>query len=215
VKEILDSLSTLTGQTNFPIEERRFSHDEAKNIIASVFSFESVLRAELDKMHTYLVTPVRGLDPSTLIEDGLVVFPEDLPRKAKEAIGDLREAARCLAYGVYTACGYHLHRANEAVLHRYYYAIGGDPAKFPNNSSINPVVNELSDQKKIPENLKVILKHVAKDYRNPLVHPGDFIESADEAVALKNIIYSAMRLMFANMQPDNGNSSPSPSAAQQ
>lgn len=104
-------------------------------ITSALTAFEAVLGAELSLLHLYIVTQKAGFDTSVLIDAGANCFPTDLLFKAPEAIADLQQATKCLAFEVFTAAGFHLHRANEAVLHRYWDAITGS-APRPNSRII-------------------------------------------------------------------------------
>src|SRR5207237_4692263 len=82
--------------------------------------FEHVLGAEFGLMNMYLIQKIRGFTTTDLIVNGAVLFPEDLLFKVPEAELDITSATRCIAFELPTAAGFHLHRANESVLHRYY-----------------------------------------------------------------------------------------------
>lgn len=78
--------------------------------------FETVVAAELQLSPLYILSPKGGYDVDKLALRGEDVFPPDLGSKVPNAVPDVVEAMKCLAYEVNTACGFHLHRANEAVL---------------------------------------------------------------------------------------------------
>ena len=83
-------------------------------------TFEAVLLAELSVAALYMVAKKSAYDMTDLIENGQVAFPSDLTIKVPECIPDVRQATKCIAFELPTAAEYHLHRANEAVVHSYY-----------------------------------------------------------------------------------------------
>jgi hypothetical protein len=88
---------------------------EVYALTSAANKFEAVLAAELGVTALYVVTKKSGFDTSDLIGNGEVFFPPDLAAKVPEAVKDVQEATKCIAYELPTAAGFHLHRANESV----------------------------------------------------------------------------------------------------
>ncbi len=120
-------------------------------------NFEAVLGAEMGQLPLYVVTQKAGFDTSTLIERGALCFPIEIISKVPEAISDLEQATRCIAYELPTAAGFHLHRANEAVLHRYWDAVT-NKSKRPSSRNMGDYLNEMNQKNTGDAKVKSALK---------------------------------------------------------
>ena len=134
---------------------------------------------------------------STLIERGALCFPFEVIFKVPEAIPDLEQATRCLAYELPTAAGFHLHRANEAVLRKYWDAVTTNATRPPSRN-MGDYLNEMDQRNVGDPKVKSALKDLKDLHRNPLIHPEDSL-SMDEAVALLSGIYTVMVHMLKAM----------------
>ena len=119
------------------------------------------------------------------------MFPPKLENICPAAIPDIKAGARCLAFELYTASGFHFHRANESVVLSY--------MKF---KKAQPEVRNLGEYIKAlreagaPEKITSCLANLAKLHRNPLMHPEDSISSLHEAIALLNSVHTAIAEMM-------------------
>jgi hypothetical protein len=154
-------------------------------------AFENVLKAELPELDLYLVTKKGGYDTSALIDQGEVFFPSELAAKVPEAIPDIKQGMRCVAFELPTAAGYHLHRANEAVLRRYWDVVT-NKAKPPPGGGAGQYLNELEGKKLGDPKLIASLKDLVKWHRNPLAHPDQSLENVNEAIALQGSIHTVI-----------------------
>lgn len=158
-------------------------------------SFETNLASEFGLLPTYLVDKKGGYDTADLIENGRSLFQPALPSKVPEAIGDIEQATRCVAFEVPTAAGFHLHRANESVLKRYFEAVAGDvPPPKENNMGVYLALMEkhgLGD-----ERVRSALRDIKNLHRNPLIHPQHSLESVEEAIDLMCAIRAAIGYML-------------------
>jgi hypothetical protein len=145
--------------------------------------FETVLGAELQTVDTYYIDQKRGYDTASLIARGRILFPDDLGAKVPEAIGDVEQGCRCIAFELPTAAGFHLHRANESVLHRYYDAVM-EGAKRPASRNMGDYIKAIGDGGKGDKRVLSALKDLKDLHRNPLIHPEHSLEDTDEAIAL-------------------------------
>lgn len=165
---------------------------EAYEIRTAVTEFENVLTAEFRLANLYLVVKKRGYDTQDLIHSGIVLFPHDLPSKVPECVNDINSATRCIAFELPTAAAFHLHRATEAVLHRYFDAVAGGKIARPTSRNIGEYLKVLRDNKLGEEKLLASLRDIKDLYRNPVVHPEDSLESIDEAIALLGSLHAAV-----------------------
>jgi hypothetical protein len=160
-------------------------------------NFEA-LGAGLGISDLYLVIKHGGFDTPDLISAGHAVFPIELPNKVPEAIGDVQQATRCIAFELPTAAGFHLHRANESVLHRYYDAVTGGKAR-PSGRNIGDYLNELNKHKKGDAKVKASLKDLKDLHRNPLIHPEHSLETVDEAIDLLGSVRAVVGHMLREL----------------
>lgn len=169
--------------------------------LKEVFSnFEAVAIAELRSSSLFYVTSKGGFDTSCLASKGEAAFPRDLEKKVPEAIGDVRQAARCIAFELPTAAGFHLHRANECVLRIYWdHVTGGQPR--PTEQSMGVYLSELNKLKKGRPQVREHLKSIKDLHRNPLMHPDQTIDSVDDAIDLMSAIRCSIGYMLAEI-PD-------------
>ncbi len=157
--------------------------------------FITALNAETSIADTFVITSKRGLDTTALIDDGSVLFQPEVALKVPEAVADLRAAGKCIAFELPTAAGFHLHRANESVLHAYYDAVTNKRAR-PKNRNIGEyikILEELSNKDKV---VLSALRDLKDLHRNPLVHPDESLDTIDEALALVGSIQAVVVAML-------------------
>jgi hypothetical protein len=128
----------------------------------------------------------RGYDTTDLIERGAVLFPDDL---------DIEQGARCLAFELPTAAGFHFHRANESVLHRYYDAVTNGKPRLSGWNIGEYLAAFKAHQVGDPLVLSA-LKDLKDLHRNPLIHPEHTLESVDQAIALLGSIQCVVVYML-------------------
>jgi len=116
--------------------------------------FEAVLKAELSKTGMFLVASKNAMDTLTLIEAGHEAFPLSLMDKVPEAIPDVRQAMSCIAFELPTASAFHLHRANEAVLKKYWIAHANGKG-LPERSTMGQIVEAMEREKIGKEEIRV------------------------------------------------------------
>ncbi len=160
-------------------------------IKSALTEFENVLSAEFGVMDVYLIRQKRGYNTNDLIDNGMILFPPDLSDKVPEAVSDIRAATKCIAFVLPTAAGFHLHRANEAVLHRYFDEVTNKMPR-PNGRNIGDYLRILDDGNIGEKRIRSALRDLKDLHRNPLVHPEHSLDSIDEAISLLNSIQSVM-----------------------
>ena len=145
----------------------------------SIETFEHQFSAELKKIGTYLV-PERGIFNTAGLMDGADNHIHESVREAvpEFARSEFRKAGRCLAFGLYSASGFHSARAVECVLRSYYGIFMGQSPK-KNDAGLGLMashLNNLFEKKDPPARLpqKNTVRHL-RDFanfdRNPLIHP--------------------------------------------
>lgn len=112
-----------------------------------------------------------------------------------EALFDCREAGRCLAYELATACGFHIFRALEAVLRKYYLQVSASKAP-PKVRNIGVYLNAMKQAKVGDEKIRFALKQLTDLYRNPLIHP-EAVLTQEEAIGIFGLARSSIGGMLA------------------
>jgi hypothetical protein len=165
--------------------------------------FEAVLAAELGIIDLYYITQKGTHRTHDLINNAVAEFPESLPHKVPEAVFDITEACKCLAFEVPTACGFHLHRANEAVLRRYWDAVtrSAPPPKVP---TMGAILGALKQRRRGDSKVKATLTQIKDNHRNPVIHPEDTLDM-DQAMALMGVVRASITYMLEAipMPPQN------------
>ncbi|MGP8152911.1 MAG: hypothetical protein ACLQBQ_02040 [Smithella sp.] len=166
------------------------SVDDKSQLIGSILHFQSVFSAELPQMNIFFVNPNRAYDMTMLINNGELLLSQStlnsLGTSRKEVVNDIKEAARCLAFGFATAVGFHLYRAIEAIIMDDYFSVLKVPSTdYIDNRNLGNYIKILID-KGVDVKITAMLKHLKDHYRNPIMHPNEFwdIDKANGAVGL-------------------------------
>ena len=159
--------------------------------------YKIALLSEFGSLATFLVTQKGGFDTATLLWRGEALFSEDMGDKVPEAIFDAKEAAKCLAFEVSTAAGYHLFRVTEAVLRRYYsHVTGGKPP--PKHRNIGVYLRSMRSAGVGDPKIIESLQQLSDLHRNPLIHP-EIALTLDEALALAGMVRSVTTAMLVKI----------------
>lgn len=175
---------------------------EVHQIQAAYTKFETILISELQSISNYIVTRKGGFDINSMIEAGRSFFSTDLQSKVPEALPDLDQAMRCIAFEVPTAAGFHLHRGNEAVLRVYWDSVTGGQ-KRPRLGNMGVYLAALEKADKGNKLVRAHLQSIKDFHRNPLMHPEQSLETVDQAIDLMSAIRCAIGYMLKEipMQP--------------
>lgn len=168
---------------------------EISNLHAAYTKFETILISELQSISSYIVTRKAWFDTEAMVEAGKVFFSKDLEAKVPGAIKDLEQAMRCIAFEVPTAAGFHLHRANEAVLRAYWDHVT-DGAKRPKENNMGVYLAALDKLDKGNKSVRAHLQSIKDFHRNPLMHPEQSLGTVDEAIDLMAAIRCAIGYML-------------------
>lgn len=159
--------------------------------------FKIAFQAELSSFNCYFVLQKGGFDTHTLLMWGENIFPADLRDKCPEALFDSQNAAKALAYELPTAVGFHLFRATECVLRRYYIQVTGGRAA-PKVRNLGVYLNALKQSGFGDQKVLAVLKQLVDLHRNPLVHP-EAVLSIDESIDLVGLCRSAVSAMLSEL----------------
>jgi len=171
-QNLLAAIKTLKGKIEGAGETKDVPLDflDHYQITSALSAYETVLGAELSLVPLYVVTQKSGFDTEILVSNGAACFPSDIWSKVPEAVGDLQQATKCIAYEVFTAAGFHLHRANEAVLQRYWHVVSQGRER-PKSRNMGDYLNEMKTNNFGDEKVRAALKDLKDLHRNPLMMP--------------------------------------------
>jgi hypothetical protein len=175
-------------------------------VIAKAKEFEIVLSAELQNIPTYLPEQKGIYDTTRLIEMTEYVLPMSVvPQLTSEERAELRQSGRCLAFDIPTACGFHMMRAVEAVLHRYYVEIckPTNPKRLNSWAAYISALHKINDPiVKEPDVLETetLIRQLKDRHRNLIIHP-EVVLAPDEAFTLFEIGHTAIIAMAGRLPP--------------
>lgn len=156
--------------------------------------FATVFLAEISALPAYLVSRKENYDIDLLIEAGSGLFPPNMLKKVPETYADAMEVGRCLAYELYTACGFHTFRVVEAVARRYWdHVTSGKTRPVP--ETVGNIAGQLEIGKFGETKTIEALKQMTKLHRNPLAHH-DVMLTSDEAGSAIGMARSAITIML-------------------
>lgn len=194
--ELLDSLEAVQIDVmELASFDMKVSEWTIRSIKDQFKNFEVTLLAELQNSPLYLAFSKGGFDVACLTDAGLELFPRTLQLKVPEAIDDAKAAAKCIAFELFTSAGFHLHRANEAVLRRYFDEVAGKDNR-PRTRNIGDYLKKMETLGVGDRKVLDVLKSLKDLHRNPLMHPEDTIADVDEAISLYAAIRAAIGYML-------------------
>ncbi|SMR81481.1 hypothetical protein SAMN04488030_1948 [Aliiroseovarius halocynthiae] len=160
-------------------------------------AFQAELEATLSEAEIFIVDQKSAFDTSILIERGHLAFPASVTGKAPDAVTDLDQAMRCIAFDMPTAAAFHLHRAHAIVLGVYWDAIAKG-AKRPAAPSLEAYLKEMKGKEIGNETVTLRLKEIAAQETDPSVDGGKDLDDIEDALEL----YTTMRSSIAAMLKD-------------
>lgn len=160
--------------------------------------FEAVLLATLQTVDLYYVSPKGAFDTQALTDGGALLFPTNLEEKAPEALVDVGAAARCIAFELPTAAAFHLLRATESVLRRYFDEKVGAEHR-PTSRNMADFINGMRTRNVGDPRVIHALQALKDLHRNPLMHPDESLASAEEAINLYAAVRAAVGYMLNDM----------------
>jgi len=169
--------------------------------------FETILSAELSNSDTYWISPKGTHKTSVLLQSAHLELPASILQDIPDAASDFDEAGKCLLFDNATAVGFHLVRATEAVIRKYYEVIVGKPpaTKFRNWGAYIKGLNKCGANAKVTG----FLDHIREHYRNPILHP-EVNLTPEDAQVLFGVCVSAIVMMVSEMKSAKGATLPFP-----
>ncbi|MFZ2030079.1 MAG: hypothetical protein WAU68_07220 [Vitreimonas sp.] len=191
---LLSALRAVTATPYDETNELAINGFQTANFGRLLTDFETVLRAEFASADAYYVTPKRGYDTLRLVSQGEILWPPELRAKVPEAILDARESGKCIAFELGTAAGFHIIRAVETVLLRYWKAVTNNKP-LPKNRNLGNYLNQMERLTVGDPKIIAVLKQIKDLHRNELFHPEATL-TLQEAIELLGIAQSAVGAML-------------------
>jgi len=169
---------------------------EASEFERLTSQFETIASAEVSQFSTYSVVKKLAYDTRTLLEEGESILPTDIRLKLPpESIEDIREAAKCMAFEVNTASGFHTIRATEAVIRMYYQEVVGSAPKIKDRNW-GAYIKVLRAKGADPRVIG-FLDHIRESYRNPISHPDQRLDAQEAQVLLGVCVSAIIQMVLA------------------
>lgn len=179
-----------------PDWDRALTNSEVSDLGQLINSFETIASAEVSQFNTYSVVKKLAYDTRTLLEEGESLIPEDVRAKIPdECITDLREAAKCMAFEVSTASGFHTIRATESVIRLYYKEVVGSLPKLKDRNWGTYI--RILKAKGADPRVTGFLDHIRESYRNPISHPEQRLDPQEAQVLLGVCVSAIIQIVGA------------------
>lgn len=165
----------------------------------SVNEFENALRHEVLRINAFVVAEKGSYDLDKLVLRAQEHFPTDVLEHLPEtAVYDFKEAGKCLAFDCYTAMGYHILRAVEALALKYLETLKNAP--FTGAKGFGQYVGALGNKKlDVPVRILQRLDELREFERNPINHP-DFIVKQAEALPFYGLAQNIVPMITVEIE---------------
>jgi hypothetical protein len=171
------------------MEAAMFGQDRKKEIHSgeiylvqeALGKFQTVFAEELPLVHTYSVSQKGAYSTPDLVDHAEIIFSAEMVKLLPaDAIRDIQQAGRCLAFDVPTAAAFHILRAIESVMLKYLSFLSKEKASPKKKDWFSYIesLKEFSAEQTVIEELN----QIRDKYRNPIMHPKDVV-SLDSALA--------------------------------
>ena len=177
------------------------TEDEVRIFNSAYFAFIGALSLDLGQAPTFFVTQKGVYDTDSLINNGSSVYADLLEHLPQEAIEDTNQAARCLAFTLPTASGFHMARATEAVAKKYWLHLGCTEDDIKKTSNWGGYHKQMKD-KKGDDAIAHHFDQLRSLHRNPMIHP-EVTLGMTEAQSLWAMCTSLIISMVTKMNPSS------------
>ncbi|MBI1818179.1 MAG: hypothetical protein HYR72_24630 [Deltaproteobacteria bacterium] len=167
-RELLAAVNVILEQAKEP--DLLFSEAHVMSFGVAVNNFRSVLSVEFPRLNVFFVSSRRAWDTDIFLDEAENIL-SDRARATLTAtsLRDVREAGRCLLFGLPTAAGFHIFRMLETFVLEYFPVIDVSIPEEKKRSLGNylNIISEHGADKDLVADLRT-----AKDgHRNRLMHP--------------------------------------------
>ena len=164
-------LTALSGVLALSDIDSPLTQEEVVKIHQLKEKFEAAFDRERHNIDVFTVMPKGIYNTRMLIEHAEDKFPECVREVLpSEMLYDLRQAGRCLAFEVPTACAFHIFRATEVLILRYYEVLSGHRWTIKQRDW-GHYITELHKLQNVNTDVMMRLDEIRKFERNPNIHP--------------------------------------------
>jgi len=205
-RDAVQNLYNLLGEVKTKLQNLTQSDASEPELLGDIFmrrlneelhAFELMFERESRRISVFAVRPIGILDTEKLIESAEKRFPDNLLAVMPQlTIRDLRESGKCLAFGLPTACAFHVCRATEALMLAYYEALTNQP--WPYNKRDWYTYNNQLASNGAPKAITNRLGEIRED-RNAYAHP-DITVPMDEAPIVFELCNGVIHLMAKEIE---------------
>lgn len=194
IREIYDHRKNSLKDMNFsdPIQTWLVS-----SLKKAVEDFITNLSAELNLSKTYYVPPVGIYETEQLVEFSTNRFTDAIKYKIPSAVAeDYNASGKCLAFGLYTASGFHSARAYEATVRSYSAYVLSDDSLKQSTNSVGALLDRLEKNTSADEMIVSLIREIKNLSRNPIMHPEQTLSQQD-AVVLFDRVACFIQVVFS------------------
>ena len=173
--------------------ERTMTTLELHTVFAGKDELEKNFEREHRNLNVFTVTPKGIYDTRLLVEQPELKFAEKIrPILPPQMLYDLKQAGRCLAFDIPTACAFHVCRGTEALMLTYYERLAGHSWCFAKKDW--KIYIEQLRKEGAPKNITNRLDEIRELDRNTYIHP-DVNVTLEEAPILFELCTGVAFLM--------------------
>jgi hypothetical protein len=173
---------------------------QATTIRNAANEFETVLKAELNGWDAFFVSQKGAFSTADLINRAETLLPSESARLllSPEALEDIRQAGRCIAFNLGTAAAFHIIRCAETFIWKYYALVIGHlpPVKIRNWGTY---IRNLTASGKADSKVIAWMTQIKDQYRNPVLHPNEVV-TPDDALEFINACTSLMMCIARELE---------------
>jgi len=203
--ELFETLTKLTGQIG---NSKELDLMDVYNLTHGLEQFETVLAADYARRETFTVSKKGIYSSGDLVDRAETMFSPETQTRIPEAMKDIHESGRCVAFELPTAAGFHLFRGVEAVAKKYVTVVrdGIAPTEKEQNLGLGGYIKILQEHN-ADERVVNALDQLRRLHRNPTIHP-EIILTNTEVVTTMGMAQSAIQAMVADMEKRAANPDP-------
>jgi hypothetical protein len=198
-KRATDPLKRIDAELKTTPADAKLTAPQARKLSTVVKDLRQTLEAELKGLNAYIISPKR-IDVERLVGDVSSLFAPGVYESLSDICRlDLSEAGKCIAFERPTAAAFHMMRAAEEALRRYYCHFVKRERLSP--MMWGPMVKALQVHRRAKSNgtLHANLDNIRLSFRNPTQHP-DKIYDIQEAQDLWALTVEAISRMDRAMK---------------
>ncbi len=205
-----ESLHGFIRGTLYPIRDGLLNEKHVSLLGDYLKEFENALKLDLGALPIFVLEDKRGYSARQFVTGNgarMIFSSQDQTRLPPLCLEDIDHAGKCLMHSQFTAAGFHVIRALEAVTRSYYERV---KAKPPTNekrkflplgmmtNALKDVFNGLTNkQEGALSEIIPLLERINRIYRNPIMHPEMILK---EELAIK--VFETAKLVIDDMLED-------------